>query len=216
MIEFVTASHDPKVLRDNLDRSPIFQPSAPQFLGGYFSAIGFNNVARAYNTFFPKEETQFVVYVHHDVYLPENFYFNLKSSLLKLEKENWGVLGVAGVKFDGKIRSIHGNIQDRGKRWGCPENLPHEVDTLDELLLVTKGDYIFDEQFPQDFYGADICMQARERGEKVFAIDAYCEHNSGRAVGGRTPSFFESEAKFKEKWKKYLPIVTTTSWIIAD
>jgi hypothetical protein len=92
--------------------------------------------------------------------------------------------------------------------------LPTSVQTLDEMLLITHGDFVFDEKLPFDFFGADICMQAIAQGRQNFAIDAYCDHNSDRPVGGRTPAFYEAEAYFKKKWEAYLPIVTTCSLML--
>lgn len=206
-IEFVTASHDDVVLYGQLKRSPIFnnEPLYP------LSVVqGFTNVAKAYNEIGPVSDL--IAYVHHDVYLPPTFIGQLISSLNKLPP-HWGVVGVAGVRLiDGQKKAV-GHVLDRGRPWGSPVGLPAEVDTLDELLLITTGDFRFDEQFSQDFYGADLCLQAREQGRKCYAIAAYCQHNSGRAPGARTQSFFESQDKFREKWKSQLPIATTCSLV---
>jgi hypothetical protein len=200
--EFVTASHDKSVLSINLLKSPRIRTH------GISIQNGFSNVPEAYNR--AAIISPIVVYVHHDVFLPETFDDDLLKALDRLPS-NWGVLGVAGVKLvDGK-KEIHGHILDRGKEWGSPWKLPAEVDTLDELLLITRGDLKFDENLEQDFYGADICMQARVRGQKCYAINAYCHHNSTRPFGERTESFYKSEQYFREKWKDYLPIATTCS-----
>ncbi len=205
-IEYVTASHDDVVLHGQLMRSPVFQS------GDSFLTVrkGFTNIATAYNTVAPI--TELVCYLHHDVYLPADFEKNLFKALERLP-DDWGVIGVAGVKLvDGK-KQIHGHISDRGNEWGSPWNLPAEVDTLDEMLLITKGQLIFDEQFSQDFYGADLCMQARKMGQKCYAISAYCEHNSSRPPGGRTDEFYKCQERFKDKWSAYLPVATTCAII---
>jgi hypothetical protein len=211
MIEFVTASHDEVILYGNLKRSPIFN--------GIWAFLtvhqGLNNIPQAYNkvTAF----TKFKVHIHHDVFLPPSFESNLHSALRYLGETdpNWGVLGVAGVKLvDGKKQN-RGYIEDRGKQWGSPAGLPAEVDTLDELLLITHGDFQFDEQFDLHFYGADICMQAKLQGRKCYAINAYCHHNSGLPLGYRSESFRNCEAKFRAKYIDHLPIVTTCSMLIS-
>jgi hypothetical protein len=207
MIEFVTASHNEKILMDNLLLSPILKGRVCHTIPG------FTNIPKAYNSlhdYFEAIQTkhQVVIYVHHDVYLNESFEKDLEKALERVP-DDWGVLGVAGVKLiDGKKQFL-GYVNDRGKVIGSPYKLPAEVDTLDEMLLITRGDLLFDEQFEQDFYGADICMQARQQGRKCYAINAYCEHHSSRPFGGRTDSFYESEKRFREKWKEWLPIVTT-------
>lgn len=209
MIEFVTASHNEAILHGNLKRSPLFHS---------FSSIqvmrGFNNIPQAYNETAPI--TNFIGYVHHDVYFPSSFEGELITALTLMEgiDKNWGVLGVAGVRLvNGEKKSI-GHILDRGREWGSPKSLPAEVDTLDELLLITHGDLQFDEQFDLHFYGADICMQARLQGRKCYAISAYCHHNSGLPLGHRSQSFKDCEAKFRAKYIDHLPIATTCSIVI--
>jgi hypothetical protein len=213
MIRFVTASHHAGILTANLLRSPILRKYACHTIPG------FTNIPAAYNTlnaFFAQQQVRaqdhIVIYVHHDVYLPESFEKDLEKALERVP-EDWGVLGVAGIKLVDGNKFIRGYILDRGKEWGNRWKLPDEVDTLDEMLLITRGDLVFDEQLPQDFYGADICMQARQQGKKCYAISAYCEHNSTRKMGERTPSFFESQEKFKNKWKDFLPIATTCAMV---
>jgi hypothetical protein len=203
-IEFVTASHDKAMLEAQLMRSPIFKnwEYAVTIIEGY------SNIPKAYHAF--DRKSKLTCYIHHDVFLPGSFIIDLKKALERVP-DDWAVIGVAGVKLvDGK-KEFKGYVNDRGKIIGSPWKLPAEVDTLDELLLITRGDLVFDEQLEQDFYGADICMQAKQQGRKCYAINAYCEHNSCRSFGGRTESFYESEKKFREKWKSQLPIATTCS-----
>lgn len=205
MIEFVCASHNEEILTENLLKSPILKHRKLTVQKDY------DNIPKGYNAF--KASSPIIIYCHHDVFLPEKFEDALLASLFKINTidKNWGVLGVAGVRLESGLKKEYGYILDRGNSWGHPNGLPAEVQTLDELILITKGDFKFDENLSQDFYGADICLQARQQGRKCYAIRAYCHHNSSRQVGGRTASFYESEKKFYEKWKNSLPIVTTTS-----
>lgn len=198
MIDLVVAVSDVGVLMSNLGSSPCLHNFNVIYKHGY------SNIPKAYN----EAETtgEMVVYVHQDVLLPTNFYADLLSAAEEIKQ--WDVLGVAGVKLiDGK-KFNRGHILDRGKEWGGSTNLYGKVDTLDELLLVTKGDIKFDEQFEQDFYGADICM-----GRKCYYFNSFVHHNSSRKVGGRTESFYKSEELFRKKHIDKLPIVTTCSLI---
>jgi hypothetical protein len=207
MIEFVTASHNAEVLKQNLERSKIFSTNRLIVQRDY------TNVSKAYNEAQLKgvKGKDVAVYVHHDVFLPPGFETMMNHFLTEASKldPDWGVIGCAGVKLENYDKKIYGHILDRGKEWGTSSNLPHEVDTLDELLLITRGDFLFDENLEQDFYGADICMQAKLQGRKNYAINAYCHHNSSRGFGKRTDSFFKSEKCFRTKYKDYLPIATT-------
>jgi hypothetical protein len=202
MINIVTASHKEHILHDNLQQSVIVDHYPFMVMRGYA------NIPKAYNDGTVKGEIN--IYVHHDVWLPPHFETDLKIGLAILP-DDWGVLGLAGVVLKDGQRKQVGHIKDRGREWGAPIKDFMQVDTLDELILITKGDLTFDEQFEQDYYGADLCMTASFMGKKSYVIKSFCEHNSGRAFGGRTPGFFQSQAKFKDKWKEYLPIATTCS-----
>jgi hypothetical protein len=211
---FVVASHNEKTLRDNLLRSDMVHkyPLLVQ--------KNFKNVAEAYNNACnvnvfkdsPVPADQIVIYVHHDVFLPVGFEAQLIDSLQRLPKD-WAVAGPAGVRLINGKKNNFGHINDRGRVWGEKLYPWAPVQTLDELLLITQGDIVFDEQFPQDFYGADICMQANVAGKTCYAINAFCDHNSSRVVGGRTAEFYDAEKKFRFKWFRHLPIVTTCSML---
>lgn len=208
MIEFVTASHNYQELNNNLLRSNVF-PRKQLIVQGDYA-----NVSKAYN-----DIKRTICYVHHDVFLPEQFYMQVQKGISYITSidPNWGVIGVAGVKLINGKKENFGNILDRGKKWAYNlDKLPAEVDTLDELLLITKGDFTFDENLPLDYYGADICMQAKQQGRKCYAINAYVEHNSTREFGARTESFYKSQEYFKNKWKEFLPVVTTCSLLTND
>lgn len=196
-IEFVTASINPQTLKDNLLSSNAFNSY------GLTVQEGYTNVAKAYNEAGVKADL--VCYVHDDVYLPQKFIDTL-ALFLPMLPDDWDVLGVAGVT--GPPKQNHGFISDRGKMWGKVVNKPVKVDTLDELLLITRGNIKFDEQFEQDFYGADICI-----GRNAYVVPCFVHHNSSRAFGGRTEKFYEAERLFKNKHLDKLPIVTTCSII---
>lgn len=207
-ITFVVASHRPEVLHANLAQSSAWTTH------DFIVVEGQTSVARAYNS--ARVDGELVVYVHHDVFLPEDFIANLTASVAKVEGSdpNWGVLGVAGVVTDSREKRLFGHCRDRGNDWTYGGELPHEVDTLDELLLVTHGDLEFDELIPGNhFYGADICMQARLAGRKCYAIDAYCHHNSGLGQGELPDDFSGCQDYFAKKYRAYLPISTTCATV---
>jgi hypothetical protein len=59
---------------------------------------------------------------------------------------------------------------------------------------------------PHEFTVMKICLQAREKGLAVVAIEALCHHNSGSA---RLPeAIYESDYVLARKWKHRLPIAT--------
>jgi len=160
VIEIVCATHNREILKNNLLKSDITEKYPMNIIYDY------TNIPKAYNSI-KREGT--TIYVHHDVFLYSLFEKELFEALQNAP-DDWGVLGLAGVKFENNVRKIYGYIMDRGKPWGAPVNGFVEVDTLDELLLITKGDLIFDEQLEQDFYAADICLQARMKGKKSYVF----------------------------------------------
>ena len=205
MIEIISASHNEETLQNNLLKSAITKHCPVIIQRDY------TNVAKAYNE--AKSKAAIQVYVHNDVFLPDNFEDSLYAAILNMNiiDPNWGCIGSCGVRVEQGMKKEYGYILDRGREWGSPNNLPQEVQTLDEVILITKGDLKFDEQFEQDFYGADLCLNYAAQGRKSYAAKLFLHHNSGRAIGGRTPSFYESEEKFYKKWTTR-PLCTTCSF----
>lgn len=207
MIEIVCASHNREILKNNLLKSDITQSYPVNIVYDY------TNIPKAYNSIKTEGVT---LYCHHDVFFYHLFEKELLAALRSAPKD-WAVLGLAGVIFEDYVRKPIGYIKDRGKSWGAPIKGFVEVDTLDELMVVTRDNMRFDERFEQDFYVADICMQARkEWGRKCYVFKGFCDHNSSRVVGGRTESFYRSRKLFAEKWKDYLPIATTCNLVTEE
>lgn len=164
------------------------------------------NVCKAYNDAAKRAKGDILIFVHQDVFLPDNFEADLLWSLTALKGKDWGVLGVAGKKEDQYL----GHILDRGSRWGTAEGLPAEVQTLDELLIIVRrNSFQFDEAIPtHHLFGADICLQALDAGKSVWAIDAFCHHNSTQTL--ELPEEFQLSVDYvKKKWQHRLPIHTT-------
>ena len=101
-----------------------------------------------------------------------------------------------------------GWVIDRGRILRDGPELPARVAALDELVLVVRRDagLRFDPALGFHLYGADLCLQARERGLAVVALGALCRHNS-RSVG-LPAAFYESAEVFARKWKHRLPVAT--------
>jgi len=208
MITIITASHNREILENNLLKSPIAQND------NVLTMMGYTNIPEAYNAGMENFPVDYLMFSHHDVFIPATFEAELQFALKTLP-EDWAVAGVAGVSMINGVRKLFGFIDDRGRDWGSPITDPVPVQTLDELLIIVnmKHGLRFDEQFEQDFYSCDLCMQAHERDLGVYVIPGYVHHNSSRKVGERTPSFFESQEKFRKKWFRRLDIATTCAII---
>jgi hypothetical protein len=85
-----------------------------------------------------------------------------------------------------------------------------EVTSLDEVVLIVRksSGLQFDESLPgYHFYGTDICLQARRRGMKSYAISAFCIHNT--KIGNMLPwQFWRCYLFMRGKWRRELPITT--------
>lgn len=86
-----------------------------------------------------------------------------------------------------------------------------EVETLDEVLLVVRksSGLRFDQGLGGfHMYGADICLEARRRARKCYAIAAFCVHNTNQY--GMLPwQFWKGYLQLRRKWKAQLPIRTS-------
>ncbi len=207
----ICASHDKTVLEENLLASPCIQ-------GGNCDCIvqqGFANIPQAYNEAAKQAHNDLLCFVHHDVTLPEGWETRLLEQVARMEEidPDWAVLGCAGaVLRDGEKRWL-GHLYDRCHVFGQPEGLPAEVDTLDELLLVCrKKDARFDEGMPNyHLFGAELCLRMRKQGRKCYAIDAYCNHNSGN--WSLKADFAVGAGYLYAKYADMLPIATTCATI---
>jgi hypothetical protein len=143
---------------------------------------------------------------------------------LRTAEERFGPIGVAGVYGVGEVIGGNGTgsslaaerigwVVDRGRALRDGPELPARVATLDELLLVVRRDsgLRFDPELGFHLYGADLCLQARERGLAVVAVAALCYHNS--RTMGIPKSFHASAAVFARKWAHRLPVATPCALI---
>ena len=112
-------------------------------------------------------------------------------------ERRFGPIGVAGVYGVGPVRQGEavlaaeriGRVKDRGRMLNDGPELPARAPTLDELLLVLPRDtpLRFDPALGFHLYGADICLQAAERGLAVVVLEAPCDQHR-RASDCPTPS----------------------------
>ena len=136
----------------------------------------------------------------------------------RLAERRFGPIGVAGVYgvgagdrpgHPGSARGRRiGRVVDRDRVLRDGPELPAPVATLDELLLIVPRDspLRFDPELGFHLYGADLCLQARERGLAVVALEAPCRHNSRNRRLARV--VLRSARVFARKWASRLPVAT--------
>ena len=215
LLSFVTCVSNDVTVRTNLLASPCLAPeSALQVV----VVRNCPSAADGLNIGIARSETEWVVSVHQDVWLPAGWDRCVLEQLNEAERR-FGPIGVAGVYGVGEVIASGDLTQplaaeridwvvDRGRVLRDGPELPSKVATLDELLLVVRRDsgLRFDPALGFHFYGADICLQAREQGLAVVALAAPCHHNS-RSVG-LPEGFFASAEVFARKWANRLPVAT--------
>lgn len=207
-VTFVVAVNNREVLDSNFLASPCLQGSH-----GHQVLIqeGFGSAAKAYNNALDRSVHDIVVFVHQDVFLPDAWLPQLRTSLQVLAQKdpNWGVLGCwgniqQGAGFGHVYTTGHGSD-------GFAFEHPIPVQTLDEIVLVVnRSSHLrFDEKLPDfHFYGTDICMGAAIEGRRCYAISAFCIHNA-RLYHHYPDEFYRCYWHIKRKWQDFLPIQTS-------
>lgn len=207
-LTFVVATNDYATLKCNLLASPCLQDPHPHQLivqERYVSA------SRAYNAAMERAVNDIVVFIHHDVFLPEGWLHELFSALRALEHDDprWGVLGCCGIASD---CTRFGYLYTPGEGLiGCRLQRPQEVRVLDEVVLVLRksAGLTFSDDLPDfHFYGPDICLRAAEENLHCYAMSAFCIHNS-RQYFEYPPEFYDCYRYMKRKWQSALPIQTS-------
>jgi glycosyl transferase family 2 len=206
-ITFVCATNDRAILKTNLLASPDVQPGCGHEI---LLQRGYSSAAKAYNDAIDKSANDLMVFLHQDIYLPEGWISRLQESLWALDRKDhtWGVAGCWGTRKDSRGC---GHVYSSGIGvLGCEFSDPQEIQTLDEIVLVVRKSsrLRFDEGLNHfHWYGTALCLAARDRGMRSYAISAFCVHNSKYSFV--LPSeFYEGYRYVKRNWKHHLPIVS--------
>jgi glycosyl transferase family 2 len=204
----ISAVNDERVLNSCLLNSPGIRSASEVILQRNYSSA-----ADAYNAAIEKANTDFLVFVHQDVYLPEGWIDSVQNAVESLSKKdsNWGVLGIWGT-VDYSEQPVGYLYWTGDLGWEEPFEGAKEVTTLDEAVLIMRksSGITFDPQLPSyHLYATDICMEARCRGKKCYSISAFCIHNTNTNSGKLLPrEFWRCYLVMRRKWKAKLPIVT--------
>jgi hypothetical protein len=199
----VAAVNNDDVLRENLLRSPGIRDHQ------LILKRGFKSAALAYNSAIDEAESDLIIFVHQDIYLPDSWFPDLRRALSYLEEHdnNWGVLGCFGstAHDPGGLGRVYTNgLGFHGRELA----VPHKVETLDEIILVLRrsSGLKFDPELPHfHWYGTDICFAARESGRESYVFQGLCVHNTQQLIH-LPDEFFLGHRYIKKKWARYLPI----------
>ncbi len=212
-LSFAVCISETTILHGNLLASPCLADGSPHEL---IKILNAPSAADGLNAALRRAKEPWVVVVHQDVCLPPGWDRRVMRQLGEAERR-FGPIGIAGVygvgavdePADGPPRVERiGWVVDRGRLLREGPDLPARVATLDELLLILpRGTPLrADPALGFHLYGADLCLQARERGLAVVALGAPCRHNS-RSIG-LPEAFFGGAEVFARKWAHRLPVAT--------
>jgi glycosyltransferase involved in cell wall biosynthesis len=205
LFEIVTASHSDAILDANLRRSPLLSHVPLHIERNAPSA------SIAYNRGLDATTAPYVVFAHHDVFLPRGWddLLEIRLAELTLQDSTWALFGSFGVTPNGAYigpvwSSSLGQIVGRVPMDAEP------VQSFDELLIVMRRDagLRWDEGLPGwHMYGTDIVATARAAGRTAYAGALPCIHNDGfHATLG--PDYTECYRYMQHKWREQLPLRT--------
>ncbi|WP_404435860.1 glycosyltransferase [Microbacterium aerolatum] len=121
-----------------------------------------------------------VVFVHQDVVLHSLVALE-EAAVELLAAPGIGIMGAVGIDADDRII---GRIRDRIVQIGEPAPRPRDVETLDEVLLMTARQQALDEPISEDpllawhAYGVEYALRMRRAGRRAVARDIPLTHNS--------------------------------------
>jgi hypothetical protein len=199
MISAICVFNSEQILKDCLLQSLLEQKTAFETIIIDNTQNRFKSAAEALNWGAKQAVGDYLMFVHQDVDLCSNSFFDgleaLLDSLPKL-----GVAGVAGVSehggpflqwvrntVQGMPQARHRNAITHGlqrERCGTPIREPEPVQTLDECLIIIPKVMFektqFDEVTCDDWhlYAADYCLSVGARGFIVYAIPKRIHHRS--------------------------------------
>lgn len=237
-ITFIVAVNDSGEMKHNLLESAVVENPVHQWLlVNNHENKHYHNVGQLYNDAARDAKHDLIFFLHQDVYLPSTWEAQLNTSLERLEvtDPDWGVVGAVGaIPAQDRIhRTLVGHWRDP-HQYRRSRDLPQEVQSLDEMWLGLRRDQglSFDPDLPGfHCYGVDICLSARARGLRCYALDTLVWHKHRNSNGNLIMSATDSRkiqnretAQFRDeymaateyirrKWKDFLPFHGTShSW----
>jgi glycosyltransferase involved in cell wall biosynthesis len=203
--EIVTASHSDAILEANLRRSPLFA-RVPLHVERNAPSAGI-----AYNRGLDATTAPYIVFAHHDVFLPAGWDRLLSARIAELDATDpqWALIGTFGVGLDGgHIGPVWSS--SLGQIVGRVPMAPAQVQSFDELLIVMRRDagLRWDDALPGwHMYGSDIVATARAAGRTAYAGALPCIHNDGfhESLG---PDYTACYRYMQRKWAGQLPLRT--------
>jgi hypothetical protein len=206
-ISIICVFNDPEIRLNCLDRSIEEQrgDTTVEYLpvdntGGRFATAG-----AALNHGASLATHDHLVFVHQDVYL-HSLRALAEAAARLADDASIGLLGAFGITSSG---SAVGRIRDRVLLLGEPAPEPVDVDSLDELLLITLRDLVLREPLAEaadlawHAYGVEYGLRMRSLGLRVCAVDIPLTHNSLTTNLARLDEAYEAVAS---RYSEAMPV----------
>jgi hypothetical protein len=156
-----------------------------------------------------------VAFVHQDVVLHSLVALEEAAAEL-LDSPDIGIMGAVGI--DGEDRII-GRTRDRIVQIGASAREPRDVETLDEVLLMTTTAQILAEPLSEDpllawhAYGVEYALRMRRAGRRAVARDIPLTHNS---LSTNLAKLDLAHRHVGDEYSELLPIHTTCGTVRRD
>ncbi|MGA3198895.1 MAG: glycosyltransferase [Halobacteriota archaeon] len=199
MISVICVYNDELIFQDYLLRSLAAQKSDFELVTIDNTKKQFKSAAEALNWGANQATAEYLMFVHQDVCLGSDSWFNGIEALLE-SLPHLGIAGVAGVRERGptlkeRFKNIlhqkpigrFRNVVTHGpqdKQWGAPIQQSEPVQTLDECLVIIPKSVFstvqFDEATCSDWhlYAVDYCLSIKTHGFCVYVIPMHVHHGS--------------------------------------
>jgi hypothetical protein len=156
-----------------------------------------------------------IVFVHQDVVLHSLVALEEVAAEL-LDSPQIGIMGAVGIDSD---RRIIGRIRDRIVQIGEAAPEPRDVETLDEVLLMTTKAQVLAEPLSEDpllawhAYGVEYALRMRRAGRRAVARDIPLTHNS---LSTNLAKLDLAHRQVGDTYPELLPIHTTCGTVYRD
>lgn len=159
------------------------------FENQYSASIALNLAIQA-------SRSEILIFVHQDVRLLGNWFDELDEAIKRCP-DDWAIIGAAGIAYQYKIADIGNwggalNVDTVavGSVWDSDDKLDElpywngikeltEMHCADECLFILRksSGLKFDKKYTGfHFYGVDLCLQARDKGYKVYGANLPIVH----------------------------------------
>ena len=168
----------------------------------------FKSCSSAYNYALKKVQSEFVIFMHQDILLPEHDIIQKFINYVKQVEDN-SIIGVTGSTFDSEYVSTNVVIGENKDYGGSLRvNGISNCDTLDECMFGGRTKFFVNNQFDEvlcngwHLYTVELCLRTKIRGGHVYVCDLSLIHNSNGVTDSAYNKCFNKLCyKYKNNYK---------------